>query len=335
MESGSIISNGNSSWQQVDWEALRRLRARFLQFSEAPGGGDYWRSERELASYDATFAERIGWKWDTVLAELQARGWTPPAGTVLDWGCGTGVAGRRVVAQWPDQCRRLLLWDRSRAAQQFALRRARAEFPSIEVQPADSEAVPELLVVSHVLNELMPEALERLLSLAEKARAVLWVEPGTAAVSRRLIAVRARLLAHFRAVAPCPHSLQCGLLAPGNERHWCHHFARVPPDVFQDSGWSRFAKTLEIDLRSVPFSALVLDRREADATAAGASRVIGEPRHYKGFDKILSCQAEGVEELTLQKRDAPDLHKEMKKNPGSLYRWLREGEKIREGTRIF
>ena len=48
--------------------ALDRLRARFLDGSNA--GGGYWRSEAELALYDTTFAERIGWKWDAVLAEL-------------------------------------------------------------------------------------------------------------------------------------------------------------------------------------------------------------------------------------------------------------------------
>jgi ribosomal protein RSM22 (predicted rRNA methylase) len=169
--------------------------------------------------------------------------------------------------------------------------------------------------------------------LAGRAEAVLWVEPGTFSASRALIEVRDRLLSHFRPVAPCTHALGCGMKSPGNERHWCHHIAKVPGQVFQDAGWGRFSKTLEIDLRSVPFSYLVLDRRPA--LVGTASRVIGEPRHYKGFDKILSCQADGVRELTLQKRDAPELLKEMKKDPGSLYEWDREGEKIRGGKRIF
>ena len=50
---------------------------------------------------------------------------------------------------------------------------------------------------------------------------------------------------------------------------------------------------------------------------------------------MLSCQADGVNELVLQKRDAPELLKAMKKDPGSLYQWEREGEKIRGGARIF
>ena len=34
------------------------------------GQSDYWQSESDLASYDLTFAQRIGWKWDWVLADL-------------------------------------------------------------------------------------------------------------------------------------------------------------------------------------------------------------------------------------------------------------------------
>ena len=340
MESKNNASN-DFLWTDVNWNALRRLRERFLQFDQreaapAPDRTDYWRSHSELASYDFTFGERIGWKWDTVLAELKLRGWTPPEGAVLDWGCGTGVAGRRVADAWPQQVQSLILSDRSSPAQNFAAARARAVLPGLPVHGATADATPELLVLSHVINELTEEALERLLVLAARAQAVLWVEPGTHDASRKLIAARERLLARFRVIAPCTHAAGCGMLTPGNERHWCHHFARVPGYVHTDPGWGRFAQALEIDLSSVPFSFLVLDRRPAVANPdSREARVIGVPRHYKGYAKALSCQAGGVNELVLQKRDAPELLKAMKKGPGSLYRWEREGEKIRSGERLF
>ena len=302
-----------------------------------PDRSDYWRSHSELASYDFTFAERIGWKWDTVLAELKIRGWTPPEGLALDWGCGTGVAGRRLTEAWPQQIRTLAFSDRSGPAQSFAISQARSAFPDLAVQPwTRTEGAPDMLALSHVLNELTPEALENLLPLVDKAQVVLWVEPGTFPISRQLIAIRERLLTRFRVIAPCTHGAACGMLAPGNERHWCHHLARVPGYVHTDPGWGRFAQTLGIDVSRVPFSYLVLDRRPAAASADPTeARVIGEPRYYKGFAKVLSCQADGVRELILQKRDAPDLFKAMKKNPGSLYRWNREGEKIRGGEQVF
>lgn len=340
MESNTTGSN-SFLWSDVDWDALRRLRARFLDFDQLDDTGaelarsDYWESFAAMASYDFTFAERIGWKWDTVIAELQARGWTPPGGTVLDWGCGTGVAGRRVIEAWPDAAQKLLLWDRSESGRQFAMKRARQTFPRIAISPATTETIADLLIISHVINELSPEALEGLVALMEKAQAVLWVEPGTSAVSRKLVSARERLLEKFNIIAPCTHALGCGMLAAGNERHWCHHFARIPGYVHTDSGWGRFSKTLEIDISTLPFSYLVLDKRPAHAGAGRElSRVIGVPRYYKGFAKILSCQADGVRELTLQKRDAPDFLKAIKKDPGSLYRWERDGDKIRGGARV-
>lgn len=304
----------------------------------APDRSDYWGSHSELASYDFTFGERIGWKWDSVIAELQARGWTPPEGIALDWGCGTGVAGRRVAQAWPQQIKALRVSDRSNPAQRFAAKKAVAD--GIEVQSAATagESAPKVLIVSHVLNELPPEALETLLALAERAEVVLWVEPGTFPVSRQLIAARERLKAHFHVIAPCPHQGACGLEAPGNERHWCHHFAKVPGFVHTDPGWGHFSRVLNVDLSTLAMSFLVLDRRPealAAPAATGESRILGEPRYYKGYSKILSCQAEDVQELTLQKRDAHELLKAMKKDPGTLYRWERDGDKIRSGERIF
>jgi hypothetical protein len=345
MESNTSASN-TFLWSDVDWTALRALRARFLDFdrgNDEPGDAqppldrsDYWQSFAAMASYDFTFAERIGWKWDTVIAELQTRGWAPPAGTFLDWGCGTGVAGRRVVTAWPDEARKLLLWDRSEPSRQFASKRARQTFPHHAISPAASEIIPDLLIISHVINELSPDTLEHLIALIERAPAVLWVEPGTSAVSHKLIAVRERLLGKTNIIAPCTHTQMCGMLAKGNERHWCHHFAKIPGYVHTDSGWGKFSKTLDIDISTLPFSYLVLDGRPVAATPEPeSSRVIGVPRYYKGFSKILSCQADGVHELTLQKRDAPDLLKAMKKDPGSHYQWDRDGDKIRGGTRLF
>src|SRR5213596_2022051 len=101
------------TWDTLDWAALDRLREIFL--GGPPPGGSYWRSPVDLASYDLTYAQRIAWKWDAVLGELRARGWAPPfARPLLDWGCGSGVASRRVL-DWfgPEHFRRLRLWDRS------------------------------------------------------------------------------------------------------------------------------------------------------------------------------------------------------------------------------
>jgi SAM-dependent methyltransferase len=312
------------NWEELDWDALDRLRDGFL--TGAAAKGPYWTTPSDLASYDMTYAERIGWKWDAVLRELASRQWRPPASarTLIDWGCGSGVAGRRVIEAFGvNHFDSLHLWDHSPLAREFAANRARETFPTLAItvdaqEPAPADLPAYTLVLSHVLNELPPGSLETLLRLVAGAEAVLWVEPGTHAVSRQLIGIRETLTAAFNLIAPCPHQGVCGLLAPGNERHWCHFFAPPPTGVQNDSDWVRFGQRAGIDLRSLPYSYLALEKKTAtadDAGAAlpgsippaGAARILGRAEHFKGFARVLSCEATGVEELELQKRADGDL----------------------------
>lgn len=319
-----------------DFALLDRLRTRFLGSPSA--GGDYWESNELLAAYDATFAERIGWKWDAVLAELKRRGWTPPAGALLDWGCGSGVAGRRVAQAFDaSHWTKLAVHDRSPLARKFAATRARESFPGLAVDEAPdwgdlAPAEPFTLVISHVLNELPPADSAALLALVRRAAAVLWVEPGTSEVASALVALREELRNDFAVVAPCTHQAACGLLAPENRQHWCHHFGRPPVEAFTDAYWSEFSRRLGIDLRSLPYSFLVLDRRTAGAAAPtpeGWSRILGEPREFKGHHKVLSCEAAGVTERMLQKRDDTALFKQMRRVPAPpLFAWEIRDHKI-------
>jgi hypothetical protein len=120
------------------------------------------------------------------------------------------------------------------------------------------------------------------------------------------------------------------MLAAENAAHWCHHFSRPPSIAFQDARWADFAKEIGIDLRSVPYSFLVLAREVSQP--AGYSRVIGEPREAKGFARVLSCQAEGVAEFVLQKRDAPEIFRAIRKGTlEPVYRWTLEEGKIVAG----
>lgn len=321
-----------TTWDTLDWSVLERLRDGFLAGTGEAGA--YWQSRADLANYDLTFAQRIAWKWDAVLAELKLRGWTPPAGEVLDWGCGSGVAGRCVLREFGvEKFVALRVFDRSAIAMEFAAARAKAAFPTVAV----GSGVPDtgrigLLLLSHVLNELSEATRESLLALAGRADAVLWVEPGSHSDSRQLIAMRERLRAEFEVVAPCTHQAACGLLTAGNERHWCHNFAEPPPGLMADRNWVRFGQRMGIDLRSLPYSFLVLERRglrAAEEKFSGWARVVGAPRVYKGFTKILTCQADGVRDLTLQKRAAPAVFKRLRdEEPVFLVKCAVTGERV-------
>jgi len=315
-------------WKPQELAALQRLRERFL--NGTAGAADYWSSESDLALYDATFAERIGWKWDAVLRELTLRGWRPKSRNVVDWGCGSGVAGRRVLAQWPE-LESLALHDRSPLAMRFATEKARSQFPKVRVTRLEGALPPDsLIVLSHVINELPSASYNQLLRLLRQAQEIVWVEAGTHADSRRLIEVRETLRAEFAPVAPCTHSAACGMLAPENAPHWCHHLAEPPKEAFQDARWAEWGREMSIDLRRLPYSFLVLERAAASGPD-GYSRVIGEPRESKGYLRVLSCQESGVADLMLQKRDSASLFRELRKGfEAPIYRWeMKEGKIVR------
>ncbi|MDX2187994.1 MAG: small ribosomal subunit Rsm22 family protein [Opitutaceae bacterium] len=301
----------------MDWTILDRLRSHFIG---GPGAkGPYWRGEEDLAQYNATFGERIGWKWDTVLGELGIRGWSPPSGPLLDWGCGSGIAGRRIASKWPTLTRPLLVSDHSPQAMSFAVKKATEQgMPASAWQPG---APFSTLAISHVLNELAEDQLKSLLACIEVADAVIWVEPGTHAVSRQLASIRDLLVrqGRVRIIAPCTHGNACPLFSKGSERHWCHQFASPPAGIYADSAWVKFGQRAGIDLRSLPYAVLVMDRRPAGGEAPlpkTSARRIGRVDALKTGARWLQCSASGLEEVHVAKRDNPALVKALEKRPG-------------------
>lgn len=324
------------NWDQLDWTALDRLRDLFLRGT--PARGPYWRSDSDLANYDFTYGERIGWKWDAVLRGLDPGEWRSSKSVVVDWGCGSGVGGRRIV-DWlgSDAVAELHLVDHSALAVQYAASAATARWPGLRVQtglvPPDSPI--SLLVISHVLNELDGAGRGEMRRMIGQAETVLWVEPGTHGTSRDLGAIRDELLGRFDIVAPCLHREQCGVNRPGNEGHWCHFFARPPGSLFSESGWVRFAQRAGIDLRSLPYCYLVLTRRprerpQEDGSNRQKIRILGLPRKYKGFAKIFGCQTSGVDDLVLQKRDVSDFFKRLDELSGRSLLARVDGYRLKE-----
>jgi hypothetical protein len=200
--------------------------------------------------------------------------------------------------------------------------------------------VGDLTVLSKSANDNIRETLSQLqnkdkyiqlLQLAGTAAAVLWVEPGTHETARDLQTVRDHFREAFDVLAPCTHQGPCGLLAAGMERHWCHHFAPPPPEVFISSDWSRFAVRAGIDLRSVPYSFLCLQRRSAGAAPRsdqGWERLLGRARISKPYARILSCGVCGVFDTEVPKRQLPDWFKTFKngEEPRRI-RWTRDGDR--------
>jgi SAM-dependent methyltransferase len=299
---------------------LRRLRATFVAFEDRHGeAAAYWESAEELALYEETFAQRIGWKWDAVLDELVRRARLPGGASVLDWGCGTAIAARRYLAARAASgagkgVQRVHLWDHAPEAVAFARERLREEYPGVELPETRPGELPEdldVLLVSHVLDELGEEELAALGAAIERAAAVIWVEPGSRGTSRRLGEQRERHLATHRVLAPCTHQAACGVLALGAS--WCHSFARPPRKVFTEGLWSEFGRELGIDLRSLPYSFLALARRGAsplaeDGPGPGA-RLLGRPYLTRGKAEFELCDASGVASVDFLQRTDKALYK--------------------------
>ncbi len=313
-------------FQQRDLERLRALRGVLLAMEARPEGEEaprYWSSRRDIELYDQIFAARIGWKWDAVLDELVLRHGVPAAETLLDWGTGTGIATRRVLAHVPG-IRRVVLYDRDPEVLGFALERLGAEYPDVEVEAA--RAAPDgpfdLAIASHVLDELDEHGESALVGALRGAREVLWVEPGSKRTARRLSAARDGLLDAYEVLAPCVHSGACGMLAEGQSRHWCHLFARPPAEVHTTGSWSEIHRELKIDLRSLPYSYVALRRRADGARAAritegaAGARLLGRPRFQRGRVLLDLCDSDGVREAPMLQRTDKALFKSLKSTAG-------------------
>lgn len=292
--------------EHSDWKILEALRAAFLSEDPKSRSQVYW-TEKSLELYDVTFAKRIEAKWQGVVCELQSLGFNPAQGSsVLDWGCGTGVATLALLKAFPSISNVQLL-DHSSLAKDFATRKIKKELPEILFSETED---PDILLISHVANELPPEAWRKLLSTIKKSTTVIWVEPGTPTLSRKLISVREELRSEFHVVAPCFHSQACGMLSPSQSSNWCHFPAPIPQEVFHSSFYNEFSKRLGIDLRSLPVSYLVLSKTFKPERKGG--RVLAGSRFYKGYAQAMICEETGVSDVKLLERNKKSLISKLK-----------------------
>jgi len=295
-----------------DWQRLRELREGFLKNTSH----NYWHTQEDLELYDHTYAERIAWKWNAVLRDLTNLGWRSHAHQILDWGCGTGIAAR-TVSTWSGISQVALL-DQSELALNFAHTKLRESGCTTWNHVAWQHDQPTLLLISHVIGELDEKELQNLASFATHADEIIWVEPGSYELSRRLGMVRQEILqAGHHLIAPCTHEDACPMFQEKQVRDWCHFFAKPPPEIFQSSFWHEASHELGIDLRSLPYSFLAF-AKETDlgkkTGLSGPERLIGHPRVLKAHGKLFCCCAQGLCERMLQKRDNPNLFRALIKN---------------------
>lgn len=309
-------------FKSQDLERLRSLRETLLGIEGRASGEEaprYWRDRRDIELYDQVFAARIGWKWDAVIDEVELRHGLPRPKSVLDWASGTGIAARRILTRLTG-VEEVTLFDRDEGALEFARRSVSGAFPAVRVR-ATTEAPDgayDLMLASHVLDELEPEGVGMLRDAVLRAEHALLVEPGSKKTSRDLSALRDTLTAAFQVLAPCTHAEACGILTPDHKRDWCHLFAKPPAEVHTTGEWSEIHRELRIDLRSLPYSFLALRARRLGApepVQAGA-RMLQRPRLQRGRALLDLCDSSGVRETPLLQRTDKALFKDLKKSVG-------------------
>lgn len=264
---------------------------------------------RDRADVAAYAAYRMPATFESVRAALEAFAravpdWTP--GSHLDIGGGTGAATWAVTETWPgerdvtvlDWAEPALAIGRELAAANPALRKARWERARIgsalTLDPAD------LVTVSYVLNELTAADRTALVdTVADAARSVVIVEPGTPDGYTRVIEARDRLVsAGFRVAAPCPHSAACPIVR-GTD--WCHFAARV-----SRSSLHRRIKGGSLAYEDEKFSYVAATRLPV---APAAARVVRKPQIRKGQVLLDLCETEpSLRRTTVTKRHG-DLYK--------------------------
>lgn len=164
----------------------------------------------------------------------------------------------------------------------------------------------DLVTIAYVLDELAPENRQKLIeSLWASARQMLvLVEPGTPAGWQRILDARRALIAKGAIIAaPCPHQLDCPLVAPD----WCHFSHRVARSRIH-----RLTKEAEVPWEDEKFIYLAAVRETVGDVEA---RIIARTRVGGGKVSVKLCKDDGrAEERLLTKRD------------GDLFRWARRAD---------
>jgi ribosomal protein RSM22 (predicted rRNA methylase) len=221
--------------------------------------------------------------------------------SLLDVGAGPGTASWAATETF-SSLQNFMLLDINAALQTLALELGR-EHPRLAAMTcrrdpnALDEADPaDLVVASYLIGEVGDT--ERR-TLAERLWAkthdtLLVVEPGTPAGFRRIIELRAQLIAAGAHVAaPCPHNGTCPLSAPD----WCHFAQRLPRLRAHKQ-----IKEAELPFEDEKFSYIVLTR---NPMVRDFSRVLAPPVVSKVEVSAKLCTADGVKLAKAPRRDKP------------------------------
>jgi ribosomal protein RSM22 (predicted rRNA methylase) len=212
--------------------------------------------------------------------------------SLLDVGAGPGTA-TWAAAEAFSSLTEFTLLDANTALRALALelfcessRLGGIRYSHREARAALGDTAPaDLVVASYMIGELGEAERVALADLlwAKTRDTLLIVEPGTPAGYRRIIALRAQLIAAGAHVgAPCPHDHACPLAAPD----WCHFTQRLPRLRAHKQ-----IKGAELPFEDERFSYIALMRAPV---ARHPARVLAQPAISKVEVTAKLCTPDGL-----------------------------------------
>lgn len=151
----------------------------------------------------------------------------------------------------------------------------------------------DLVVMSYVLGELSPATTSKIVLRAlEVAQSFLvLVEPGTKRGFAMIRDARAALInAGAHICAPCPHALECPMVAAGD---WCHFAQRL-----ERTSLHRQIKSGALGHEDEKFSYVIFSRMPL---ATARARIVRHPQKHSGHVQLMLCTSQGLQNKTISK----------------------------------
>ncbi len=158
--------------------------------------------------------------------------------------------------------------------------------------PLDSH---DLVTLSYGLGELPPQGRRRIIEAAWQVarQALVVLEPGTPVGFATILGARQQLIESGAQIAgPCPHARECPL---GGTDRWCHFAHRLSRTRLH-----RTAKGAALGYEDEKYSYVIASRT---APKPFSGRIIGVPRESKPTIQMELCGLDGLEKITIAKRD--------------------------------
>ncbi len=274
-------------------QAVRKLSDHYIN---NPDSATPWHTDWAKIAYVAYFFPLNYLRVSAVLRAGMRSGFWQGLTEFSDFGSGLGTVPLAIADSLPGQFLRGLAVESSPVTEKIYKQLAQADLahPNLswatKLAPA-AKSAGHLTVFSFSLTELpeLPKA-----ALASEALAI--IEPATHQDGRRLMQLRADLMAQgWYAWAPCTHQEACPLLVE-SARDWCHdRITWEPPEWYL-----AIEEHLPMRNRTLTHSYLLMRRQPPPIASFTVARLTGDLQRQKGASKQMVCRGPKREFLSWQ-----------------------------------